>query len=218
MPGFDGLDGQDGQDGLPGSKDHAQLSGVTRDQHHDEQHFHDGTVAPNSKIEHINLAFVSADQHHNKSHAHDNADGSGFIQGVGARVYRNVDQNISNNTDTILNFNSERYDTATFHDNTTNNSRLTAPVTGIYVIFFNIEFAANSVGNRLGLLLVNGTNLIGCVNNEPEGSTITRLNCSVLYQLTAGDYVEVQVRQSSGGVLAVVSESEISPEFGMSLI
>jgi hypothetical protein len=46
---------------------------------------------------------------------------------LGCHVYHNADQTITNATLTAINFNSERFDTDAFHDNSTNNTRLTIP-------------------------------------------------------------------------------------------
>lgn len=49
-----------------------------------------------------------------------------------ARVTRTASQAVPNNDVTAIAFNSERYDTAAMHSDTTNPSRLRAPVSGIY--------------------------------------------------------------------------------------
>jgi hypothetical protein len=46
---------------------------------------------------------------------------------VGCRLKQTANQTISNNTNTAIQWNSEDYDTDAFHDNSTNNTRITIP-------------------------------------------------------------------------------------------
>jgi len=125
---------------------------------------------------------------------------------VGAVVYNTTDQTISNNTLTVLNFNAERTDTNGFHDNATNNSRITIPTGygGKYLIWCLLEWAANGTGTRGVRLNIN--------NNYPGSNSATQVvNATTTYEsqnqfvfyreLSVGDYVTLQVRQTSGGNL-----------------
>ena len=53
---------------------------------------------------------------------------------IGARAHHSSNQSITNNTFTVLSLNSERWDTDSIHDNSTNNSRLTCNTAGKYII------------------------------------------------------------------------------------
>lgn len=122
---------------------------------------------------------------------------------VGASIYNNASQSIGNATYTILNFNSEVFDTDTFHDTATNNSRITIPSgkNGKYLIVAKFHFAGNASGtNRLGGIVKNGTN-VGLFRGITGNSSSVGWNASVILDLVATDYIELEVYQDSGGNL-----------------
>ena len=135
-----------------------------------------------------------------------------------ARVSHDADQTISNNTQTTLAFNTEKYDYDAIHDNTTNNSRLTCKTAGLYTITASIQFASNSSGSRAILILLNGTTIIGGDQRDASPDIATTCNVSVDYPLAVNNYVEVQVYQNRGGNLNVVSSGERTPLFMMKYI
>lgn len=124
------------------------------------------------------------------------------------RVYRATDTtHTSNGSWQAVAFVSESFDTNSLHDNSTNPSRLTVPATGYYMIFAQIQFASNATGNRGLRFRKNGaTNSgLGGGNFMPAISGASaRINIhSGPVSLTAGDYVEIEAFQSSGGSLAI---------------
>ena len=140
--------------------------------------------------------------------------GKVFHQAIGARVYHNANQSIANDTNTIVTFNSERFDSDGFHSTTSNTSRLTVPYTGKYLVGANIAWDVNGTGWRRMAILKNGSTNVCNANMFSAGSgTASAQVCSALVHLAANDYVEVQVRQTSGGSLNVLSSAEFSPEF-----
>jgi hypothetical protein len=134
-----------------------------------------------------------------------------------ARVTRTISQGIAHDTVTTLNFNSERYDTAGLHSNTSNISRLTAPVTGIYEVTVSFHWDGNLSGYRIMTLFKNGTTLVENdgidADTGPFGGV--DVNNTTMLRLAAGDYVEVGVYQNSGGNLSILRQPEVSPEFSM---
>ena len=133
-----------------------------------------------------------------------------------ARVTRTSAQSIPDSLNTSLAFNQERYDAAGVHDNATNNSRLTAPVTGIYAVTAQFTWGGSAgAGSRFAGVMKNGSTLIAR-SQELAGDDDENLTTQVL--LAAGDYVEVQVLQTSGGNLPVAANGlaqQITPEFSM---
>jgi hypothetical protein len=133
-----------------------------------------------------------------------------------ARVTRSSAQSIPDSLNTSLAFDQERYDTAGVHDNTTNNSRLTAPVTGIYAVTAQFTWGGSAgPGSRFAGLMKNGSTLIAR-SQELAGDDDENITTQV--RLAAGDYVEVLVLQTSGGNLTVAGNGvaqEITPEFSM---
>jgi len=133
-----------------------------------------------------------------------------------ARVYHSVAQSIANNTLTALAFDSERFDTDSIHDVTTNNTRLTCNTAGKYFISGNISFAGNDTGYRYVNITLNGTTKIAikqCVAVAGGYSTIVTIG--TVYELAANDYVELCVLQNSGGALDIEFIGNYSPEFMM---
>ena len=128
------------------------------------------------------------------------ASGSTF---AGCRVYMSAaTTSIANSTWTTVSFDSEVYDTDGFHSTSVNTSRITIPSgkAGYYLIIATTDFAQNSTAARGNIIMVNGTEkaIVSATPNTSEGATF---NNSVILALSVGDYVETQVRQTSGGAL-----------------
>lgn len=139
----------------------------------------------------------------------------------GAIVKNSTNQSIADNTLTLLNFNSETYDTSSLHDTVTNNSRLTVPA-GITKIIIStyIRFAANATGRRVFNFRKNGVGIIGdgipeFNFNASSAGVTTLFAITPPIVVTEGDYFEVLVLQNSGGVLDVTSSGTY---FSMELI
>ncbi len=144
-----------------------------------------------------------------------------LILGAGARVYHNAAQDIPHATWTSLAFNSERYDPDGFHSNVTNNSRFMVPAgfAGRYDLWAGWQWAGNSNGSRHARFSVNGTAIIAqqfyafSGGGSPSVSEGTLSGNFPLY--AAGDFVEIQVYQSSGVPLAINSAPFFSAEFSI---
>lgn len=112
-------------------------------------------------------------------------------------------------------FDSERVDVGPMHDTSTNTSRLTVPAGGggLYSAGGLIEFAGNATGRRGIQLRLNGTTVIARVEAANLGANDHPLNIATVYQLAAGDYLELMGYQASGGNLNMQATSAYSPEF-----
>lgn len=143
-------------------------------------------------------------------------------QGPAARVTDTnpAGQDILNNVTTTLTFDAERYDPDGMHDNTVNNSRLTAPVSGFYQISGAVLWEADPNGFRNVNISLNGTTLIAVETQNAVAAPGfgTAQTISTGYYLNAGDYVELTVQQSAGGTIAVEKIDATSPEFAMALV
>jgi hypothetical protein len=132
-----------------------------------------------------------------------------------ARVTRGSAQTIPDSSNTNLAFDQERYDTAGVH-NATNNSRLTAPVPGIYAVTAQFTWGGSAgTGSRFGGLMKNGSTLIARSLQVPGDDDE---NMATQERLAAGDYVEVVVLQTSGSGLNVAANGmaqQFTPEFSM---
>ena len=132
-----------------------------------------------------------------------------------AHVTRTAAQSIPSGTVRVLAFNAERYDTAAMHSNATNNSRLTAPVTGIYAVTAQLEWEPDMDGGRTVAVEKNGTVPIARVFAVQSTEVPPVQEATTQVRLQAGDFVRALVEQSSAGALDVVKDPDYTPEFSM---
>lgn len=86
-------------------------------------------------------------------------------------------------------FAAENFDTDSMHDNVTNNTRITFPHAGTYVIGGVVATAANTVlGARIRL---DGSTVLAA-QVQGNSSAGERASVSTIYTVTAGQYVELQ--------------------------
>lgn len=136
-----------------------------------------------------------------------------------ARVYRSNDQSIPSNTTTVITFDTVRFDGEGMWS-AAQPTRLTCPVSGLYLISGHLAFAQNSTGRRMLTLRVND-NLLVAGQSAPGFSTSghnTLLSAAALWMLQEGDFVELLAYQSSGAGLAVKSLPAYSPELSLARI
>lgn len=123
----------------------------------------------------------------------------------GARVYSSTNQSIANDTSVTIPFDSESYDTDSYHDNSTNNDRLTIPQDGYYRVGCNVGWLGNATGYRDARIRINGTITIVISRVAPvSGGASTDHQALADYFLSAGDYIIAEVRQTSGGALTLL--------------
>lgn len=120
------------------------------------------------------------------------------------RVLTNTDVSISDSTWTAVTWDLNNSDTSDMHDTATNNSRVTVTRSGWYEVTPVVTFVANATGEREARIAVDGSN-IGRTNvyGVTDASIPTTMYPKWLGYLNAGQYVEVEVRQTSGGALDV---------------
>jgi len=115
------------------------------------------------------------------------------IDGALKRVLakKTANQAIGAGTSTVMAWAAEEYDTDGFHDNSTNNSRLTAPATGRYRVTANLEAASVAVGQFIVSMLRNGASARGLAARDVDTTNEEYVNAvSAVIELTAGDYIE----------------------------
>jgi hypothetical protein len=134
---------------------------------------------------------------------------------VGASAFHSATQSLANDTFTAVNYTSESFDTDTFHDNSTNNTRFTVPTGkgGKYLVNALVRYATNSGGRRIVGLRKNGSTYIA--NTQEMGATgVASCEPSLLMtsinELAAGDYIEIMAYQSSGGFLNIAGGQDQS--------
>jgi len=128
---------------------------------------------------------------------------------IGCRAYISGDTSVANSTDVIVAFNNENFDTNSFHDNATNNSRITIPTgyAGKYLVNYGLYWGSFASTERKGQLLKNGTAVWNC-QVVPSSGAQTQ-DSSVVLSLAVGDYLQLNVTQSSGSTQTLLGSSSI---------
>ena len=145
---------------------------------------------------------------------------AGPAAAVAARVYNSVNQNVLNDTDTNVTFDSERWDSGGIHSTLSDTHRLTAPEDGLYVVTAHVQWAANATGYRRIALVHSVDGVIAQLNKQAQGDGTTpdRQSIATVYQLLQTEFVYVQVRQDSGATRVISAAAAYSPEFTLTKI
>jgi hypothetical protein len=123
---------------------------------------------------------------------------------VGCGLFRSGVGTIPNATATIIDWNSERFDTNGFHDNVTNNTRITIPTgyAGRYLVTWQLGFNFNATGYREIELLINGSQFPQSYNLTTSTGYTTQ-SAALVYPFSVGDYIQLRATQTSGGNLDI---------------
>lgn len=131
--------------------------------------------------------------------------GYGTVSAAAATTYRTTTQSINDATWTSIGFDAELDDTNTFHDNVTNNSRITINSTtaGKVTFICSVDIASGTGARAIRLYKNNTTVIYGPKNfTAITGGDPTTLSFVVDIPDTANaDFYECQVFQGSGGAL-----------------
>ena len=121
---------------------------------------------------------------------------------VGCALSKTSGQNISTATLTYFTYNTENIDTDGFHDNSTNNTRITIPTgkAGKYLLTAFVVWPSNATGYRSIRFTKNGSTTlqegtIGTVAQEQLNSI------NNVFAFAEADYIEVGLYQTSGSTL-----------------
>jgi hypothetical protein len=138
----------------------------------------------------------------------------------GAYVYKTTSQTLSNDTQTNITFDTEVSDTDGYHDNTTNNTRLTVPagLGGVYAVTGTINFDPSATGVRYVIVKKNGNIFFYSVLNNAGSGNETMFQTTQIIPLAAGDYVELMGIQTSGGSLTIKGGQTYYTNFSLFLI
>lgn len=126
-----------------------------------------------------------------------------FAQPPSVSVYRDTAQSMTNGWDAV-DFPSERWDTDSFHDVSTNNSRITIPTGfgGKYLITASGSYVYSGTGNRGMAIYVDGvTSHVSMFGSPSASPNSTVMNLAGILELSAGSYIELYVQQNTGGAL-----------------
>jgi len=120
-------------------------------------------------------------------------------------VYQTATTTCTTGVATTILFDTETYDTDTMHSTSSNTGRITATTTGLYTVYAQVCMASNATGTRTLALVKNGATTIANARLQSVIATNAYVDLEVDVQLTATDYVEVTMTQTSGGNLATVA-------------
>lgn len=131
------------------------------------------------------------------------------------RVYHSATQTLADSTVVALAFDSERWDNASMHSTSTNNSRIIAPESGYYLVFGHVNWGTSTAGDRQLYHRVDGTIVVNATRTAAGSTGVCQSSVSSVIYLAQNSYVELVARQTSGGNLDITSNAQFSPEFGM---
>lgn len=134
----------------------------------------------------------------------------GIVRGdtTGAEVRKTATQSIPGSTWTPISWDAEEYDDAG-HWSSAAPTRITFEEAGRYLVLPNLIFASNSTGNRLWRAIRNGDQARELAEDSidaPPGFQ-ARISGSLIVNAAAGDYIEIEAFQDSGGNLNLDSGS-----------
>ena len=115
-------------------------------------------------------------------------------------------QTISNGVQTKKTFTgTDTFDTDGFHDPSSNDSRITIPtgMGGYYLIYAQVNWDASTSGRRIIILLKNNTSSLRSLEGFSTATNTVYPVTAIMTvaNLSAGDYIEVELLQTSGGNL-----------------
>jgi hypothetical protein len=151
--------------------------------------------------------------------------GEGATSFHGVRVFHSEAQPLASGSYTTVEFDSTDYDTDEYHDDVTDNSRLTVPagLAGHYLIWFNAAIATTSTGQDIATIWKNGTDVqaFGGTSSPPTAGASHVPSLAVRW-LDEGDYIELRIYQNSGASRDLdgpdATPGDYKPTFGMALL
>jgi hypothetical protein len=129
---------------------------------------------------------------------------------------------LANNTQTILTFSGEQFDTDGFHSTVTNTSRITIPAgkAGKYLFTAQTYFDANATGKRVLWLTFNGSRTgLSSASSANPGSAAAEVGSqlSIVVDAAVADYFELTGYQNSGGNLFLAGDDYGGSNLGRGL-
>ena len=127
-----------------------------------------------------------------------NGSGGGYTK-IGAAVYLTSAVTVPNATDTLIPWDTVDFDTSSFYSSS-HPTRLTAPANGIYTVSASFYWDTGSGGGtRQVYFKVNGAGIYGANAYIASGGFGNAQSLTTTLKLNAGDYVELDIFQSTGG-------------------
>lgn len=132
---------------------------------------------------------------------------------MGCKAFAKTNTTLTHNTNVAVAWDDEAWDTDAIHDNVTNNTRLTVPTGegGRWRCFGQIVIEAAGSSRTQYIVInprLNGTDImLGCGPNWSADGSYSTYQAKVQFdfeiELSAGDYIEICVRQINSGSVAL---------------
>lgn len=137
-----------------------------------------------------------------------------------SRAYSGASQPTTSGVPTILTFDTNQYDYGPVHSTAVNPTRFTVPVggSGVYAFVAQARFDQNAAGVRQFQVLKNGSLPIAFAFISAASLGDTCVPVAGQIDLVAGDYLELQVFQNSGGNLNVLGGNIVNTTFSIAKI
>ena len=129
---------------------------------------------------------------------------AGLTKPPAARAGILTNQSFNSGIPGTIAWEGEAFDNGNIH-NPADNTKFTAPESGLYQISVNVTWANNAVGTRLIAVLRN--NVTQMSDSRAAISGLLSQSVSHLLSLQAGDVITVRASQDSGGALTLQSTS-----------
>ena len=128
----------------------------------------------------------------------------------GVRLEKSSSQAVANTTYTSITYDVETFDTDGFHSTVSNTSRITIPtgLGGYYLVAFQMTWTANGSGFRLARIYRNNTTAVYLTSITGSSVIANSIVGTTTLNLSAGDYIELQGYQDTGGNLNNVGNNE----------
>jgi activator of 2-hydroxyglutaryl-CoA dehydratase len=132
---------------------------------------------------------------------------AGGLTFAGASVYKSAAQSIPNDTLTTVTWNSEDFDTNSFHSTATNTGRFTIPTAGKYLINAMIGWdTTGSTTTKTVTLRKNGADLFKS-NGLGTGSDYQSQSLQYIFSAAVNDYFEILCYQTTGAAVNILQNA-----------
>ena len=123
---------------------------------------------------------------------------------VGCAIWTNASPSWTQNVQTVISYGNEAFDSDGFHDNATNNSRITIPAgkAGKYLVTVNTLTPDDWNGYGYTYLFKNGVAIQeglyndGRFGSQVETAGVNQLNASTTVTLAVADYLEMKIQSA----------------------
>lgn len=135
------------------------------------------------------------------------------LQTISARVRRSTNQTINDSTFTAVSFDTVIYDNGGLWDSSIP-TKLTAPISGVYMLTASVEWASNTSGDRNTYIVTSTTTPAIDLRRAAAGGTV-QVTIAGLASLSEGEAAELYGWQNRGGTLNINTQVDYSPVLAM---